>query len=137
MKKSLNALPDIKETLNLVASDCGRLYWDQNFENLQKVERYFFITDVPVGEVRGRHAHLICKQKLIVVSGRIELSMWFGEARTKLTLNRGESVLIPERVWAEQKYLEQNTILLVLCDRPYDPEDYVRDFEEFKCLQKP
>jgi hypothetical protein len=136
MKKLINILPEIKETLNLVISDCGRLYWDQSFANLKKVERYFFITDVPVGEIRGGHAHLICKQKLIVVSGRIELSMWFGEAETKITLNRGESVLIPERVWAEQKYLEQHTILLVLCDQTYDPEDYVRDFEQFKCLKQ-
>ena len=41
-------------------------------------------------------------------------------------------LLIAPGIWTEQKYIENNTILTVLCDRPYDEEDYVRNYDDFK-----
>lgn len=31
----------------------------------------------------------------------------------------------------EQVYCEDNTILIVLCDKGYDPDDYIRSFDEY------
>jgi len=39
--------------------------------------------------------------------------------------------LIPPTIWAEQTYLQENTIVLVLCDQFYDEADYIRDYDAF------
>jgi hypothetical protein len=38
---------------------------------------------------------------------------------------------IPPGLWAEQIYRDPATLLLVLCDRLYEAEDYIRDMEAF------
>ena len=43
----------------------------------------------------------------------------------------GRGVLVPQGVWAEQRYLEDKTMILVLCDQPYEEADYIRNYEEF------
>jgi hypothetical protein len=44
--------------------------------------------------------------------------------------------VIPPGIWAEQVYEEENSILMVLCDREYDEGDYIRDFNEFLLFKK-
>jgi hypothetical protein len=41
-------------------------------------------------------------------------------------------LLILPGVWAEQKYLENSSILTVLCDQPFNEEEYIRNYDEFK-----
>ena len=38
--------------------------------------------------------------------------------------------------WAEQTYMTDDTILMVMCDRLYAVEDYIRNFEEFLKYEK-
>ena len=38
-------------------------------------------------------------------------------------------------VWAAQYVHSEDAVLLVLASQAYDPEDYVRDFEEFRSLK--
>ena len=37
-------------------------------------------------------------------------------------------------VWSSQKYLEQNTIINVLCNELYDAKDYIHDLDEFRSM---
>ena len=46
-----------------------------------------------------------------------------------------EALYIPEMIWDEQVYYDKNTVLLVLSDTLYDPEDYIDDYEEFRSLK--
>ena len=50
--------------------------------------------------------------------------------------NPTQGILIPPGIWAEQVYKEENSILMVLCDREYDEGDYIRDFNEFLLFTK-
>ena len=38
---------------------------------------------------------------------------------------------IPSGIWAEQHYKTMNAALTVLCDRSYEPDDYIREYSEF------
>ena len=41
-------------------------------------------------------------------------------------------LLLPPGIWAKEEYLTDGAVLMVLCDRGYENEDYIRNYEEFK-----
>jgi len=49
-------------------------------------------------------------------------------------IDRG--LLVPNGIWAEQRYLDSDNVLMVLCDRPYEEHDYIRDYREFLAFRK-
>lgn len=84
------------------------------------------------GAVRGKHAHYRCTQLLICVSGAILVTCFDGTITEKVVLeNCGEGILIPAGVWATQEYQKDDSVMMVLCDRGYEPEDYIRDYQMF------
>ena len=94
------------------------------------VKRVFYIKE-NAGAIGGNHAHILCKQYLICMNGKVELLCFDGKEEKKYTLEpEGFGVLINNGIWAQQKYLINNTILLVICDRVYEKSDYIYNFEE-------
>lgn len=90
--------------------------------------RAFFVTDVPPGSVRGRHAHRHGQQILICQLGRVQILLRSEDAQELVVIEPdGPGLLLDTGVWSEQRYLESNSTLLVLCSHPYDPELYVDD----------
>jgi mannose-6-phosphate isomerase-like protein (cupin superfamily) len=98
--------------------------------------RFFFVC-APVGALRGKHAHHVGRQFLAVVAGHVKVVMTdlSGNA-TAFNLRVGQGLYLPPQVWATQEFVEPNSVLLVLCDLPYDEEDYIRDEREFLALKK-
>ena len=96
----------------------------------------FFITDVPVGVTRGRHAHKECVQIISVISGEIELLVEEpdGSRFTVFLDNDKDSFLLSANCWAEQRYTKPNTILFVICSKKYDDADYIRDLNTFRSV---
>ena len=41
-------------------------------------------------------------------------------------------LLVPPAIWAEQNYLENNSSMTVICDRPYEVKDYISNYKLFK-----
>jgi len=96
------------------------------------IERVFVVRGFE-GAVRGQHAHKTCSQFLTCVYGSVEVLCKDGSFDLTFILDRPEvGLLIPPNIWAEQTYLKDNSVLTVLCDKPYDAEDYIRDFDEYK-----
>nr|WP_068430209.1 FdtA/QdtA family cupin domain-containing protein [Magnetospirillum sp. XM-1]CUW37985.1 conserved protein of unknown function \ len=96
------------------------------------IRRTFVVAGVAPGVKRGHHAHRECHQLLICLGGRISVSVSDGGAPRIFTLERlGDCLHIPPGLWAEQVYEEPGTILMVLCDQPYDEGDYLREFDQF------
>jgi dTDP-4-dehydrorhamnose 3,5-epimerase-like enzyme len=95
-------------------------------------QRWFMVYDVPSEHVRGEHAHRACEQFLICVSGQVMVAVDDGENRTEVLLD-GPSVgiYIPAGIWASQFRYDSDAVLLVLASLPYDPDDYIRDYDEF------
>jgi hypothetical protein len=60
------------------------------------------------------------------MSGCIALDLQLGEERRTVELNAvGDAVWVASPVWARQRYLTDNAMLLVFADTPYDPNSYV------------
>ncbi len=95
--------------------------------------RRVFTVLARAGDIRGDHAHKKCTQLLVCVSGKIRVSCDNGSAVTQHLLDSmGTGLLIPPGIWAKEEYLEESSVLMVLCDRGYEANDYIRDYQEFK-----
>jgi UDP-2-acetamido-3-amino-2,3-dideoxy-glucuronate N-acetyltransferase len=94
--------------------------------------RWFLVYDVPSREVRGEHAHRVCHQFLICVAGQVNVAVDDGERRSEVLLDEPTlGVYVPPRVWASQYRYDDDAVLLVLASDPYDPDDYIREYETF------
>lgn len=95
--------------------------------------RRVFTVSASSGDTRGDHAHRQCTQLLVCVSGAIRVSCDDGNTVSVHCLdNMGKGLLIPPGIWARQEYLVEGAVLMVLCDRGYEAEDYIRDYGDFK-----
>jgi len=92
-----------------------------------------FVVSAPAGTIRGRHAHKACSQFLICQTGSVEVLCTDGVDSATYALDRPDlGLLIPSGIWAQQTYLLDNSVLTVLCDQPYEAQDYIRDYAQFK-----
>jgi len=63
---------------------------------------------------------------LVCLQGRIEVLMRHHEEEVKLVLeNAPYGLVFGPGVWCQQKYLIENSILLVFASEPYTPESYI------------
>ena len=94
-------------------------------------KRVFYVTGVPAGEERGKHAHYTTKQILICVQGSILAKVDAGAQKTEVLLESGQYAIVNELEWDSQVFLTGNDILLVICSTPYDKSDYIEDYGQF------
>jgi UDP-2-acetamido-3-amino-2,3-dideoxy-glucuronate N-acetyltransferase len=97
------------------------------------VRRYFMVFDVPSEDVRGEHAHRKCHQFLLCVRGRCRAVVDDGHTRVEVALDRPNlGLYLPPMVWAIQYRHSADALLLVFASDYYDPDDYIRDYAEFR-----
>lgn len=98
-------------------------------------QRFFFISRVPGGEPRGIHAHRECHQFLVCVAGSVKAMCDDGESRNVYVLDEPEVGLhMPPLTWGTQYDFSDDAVLLVLASHPYDPDDYIHEYDEFMTL---
>jgi acetyltransferase-like isoleucine patch superfamily enzyme/dTDP-4-dehydrorhamnose 3,5-epimerase-like enzyme len=98
-------------------------------------KRFFTIFDVPTREVRGEHAHRTLHQFLVCLKGECAVLADDGHCREEIHLNTPAiGVHIPPMVWAVQYKFSQDAVLLVLASDIYNPQDYIRDYDEYRRL---
>lgn len=84
------------------------------------------------GAIRGSHAHRLCSQFMICVYGAVEVVCDDGQRRDNCLLDRDNlALLVPPGIWNTVEFRQDDSVLSVLCDRPYEEHDYVRDYAEF------
>lgn len=97
--------------------------------------RYFMVFDVPSAEVRGEHAHRSCQQFLICTKGKCAVVADDGRNREEFLLDSPHvGIYLPPMIWGVQYKYSQDATLLVFASELYDPNDYIRDYEEFLTL---
>ncbi|WP_262270213.1 WxcM-like domain-containing protein [Microvirga yunnanensis] len=95
-------------------------------------KRYFLVYNVPSREVRGEHAHKECEQFLICVRGSCGVLLDDGEKRIEVTLDRPDlGLYMPAMIWGTQYHYSPDAVLLVFASHGYDPNDYIRSYNEF------
>jgi dTDP-4-dehydrorhamnose 3,5-epimerase-like enzyme len=98
-----------------------------------KIERVYYLYDVPGGESRGGHAHKDLEQFIIAANGSFDVLLDDGYNSMKFHLNRSYyGLYIPRMVWRELDNFSSGSVCLVLASKPYKEEDYIRDYGEFK-----
>ena len=96
------------------------------------IKRVFTVT-AAAGESGGDHAHKRCTQLLVCVSGKIRVTCDDGSKVSDFLLDSTRmGLLMPPGIWARQEYLSEGATLMVLCDRFYEVEDYIRDYHDFE-----
>lgn len=97
-----------------------------------RIERAYWIYDVPGGEERGGHAYHENEEFIVALSGSFDVVVDDGISRSVFPLNRSYSgVYVPEGCWRELNNFSTNSLALILASTPYDETDYIRDYEEF------
>lgn len=97
-----------------------------------KLERVFWITNVPQGQTRGGHAHRTCAEIIIPLQGSFDI--YVDDARNSVSEHLSSpqrGILIPAGVWCELENFESGSICLVLASQEYDSDGYINDYQTF------
>jgi dTDP-4-dehydrorhamnose 3,5-epimerase-like enzyme len=97
-----------------------------------KIERVYWIYDVPGGQVRGGHAFKMQEELIVALSGSFDIKVDNGQKKLKFSLNRSYyGLYIPAGYWREMENFSTNSLALVLSSTIFSEEDYIREYEVF------
>jgi dTDP-4-dehydrorhamnose 3,5-epimerase-like enzyme len=98
-----------------------------------KIERTYWIYDVPGGEMRGGHAFKLQQEIIIALSGSFDVVINDGQNQIIYQLNRSYyGLYIPNGLWRHMENFSTNSVAMVLSSTPYDENDYIWNFEIYK-----
>ena len=98
-------------------------------------QRFFIIYNVPSQDVRGEHAHRLCEQFLVCLTGSVRAIVDDGTTREEYLLDTPSNGLhMPAMTWGTQYAYSADAVLAVFASRPYDDADYIRTYAEFESL---
>ena len=96
------------------------------------VNRVYYLYDVPGGESRGSHAHRELSQLIVAASGSFRVVLDDGSVKRSFILNRPyQGLLVKPGIWRDLDDFSSGAVCMVLASEVYQPEDYIRDYEEF------
>ena len=97
-----------------------------------KVKRFFYVYGKK-NQVRGNHAHKKCTQIFIPIFGKIKLNLNDGYKKKHLYLNHKKNygIIVPPKIWIDLHFLNKNSIVLVICDKKYEFEDYIDTYKKY------
>ena len=97
-----------------------------------KIERTYWIYDVPGGETRGGHAYKENQEFIVALSGSFDVVLDDGKEKKLFSLNRSYNGLyVPKGIWRQMENFSTNSLALILSSTKYDSADYIRDYGEF------
>lgn len=97
-----------------------------------EIKRFFAVYAVPSVEARGSHAHKACEQFLVCVRGSVRALVDDGHRRQEFILDSpAQGLYMPAMTWGTQYRYSEDAVLVVLASHEYDPDDYLRDYDDF------
>jgi len=110
------------------------------FENSNQIpfdiKRTYWIYDVPGGEIRGSHAFKESHEFIVALSGSFDVVLHDGEKEVKFNLNRSYyGLYVPNLLWRRVENFSTNSLALIVSSIPYNSNDYIRNFDEYKKLK--
>lgn len=102
-----------------------------------KIERTYWIYDVPGGETRGGHAFKQAEELIVALSGSFDIILDDGNTKRLFSLNRSYyGLYVPKGYWREMANFSTNSVALIMSSTKYDATDYIRDYHEFLTFLK-
>lgn len=98
-----------------------------------EIARIFYIYDSDADVVRGQHANRKSEFVLINVAGSCKVKVLDGKGNEAVfILNRPHTgIYLPTMVWKDMYDFSKDSVLLCLASQHYDPQEYIRDYDEF------
>lgn len=98
-----------------------------------RIGRTYWIYDVPGGEIRGGHAYRNNEEFIIALSGSFDVVLNNGIDEKRFHLNRSyNGIFVPKMTWRSLYNFSTNSLALVVSSTQFCPDDYIRDFEDFR-----
>jgi hypothetical protein len=119
-----------------ILDDRGNLTFIEGENHIPfKIERTYWIYDVPGGEKRGGHAYKELEELIIALSGSFDVVLDDGKEKHTFSLNRSYyGLYVPKMMWRQMENFSTNSLALILASGPYNEKDYLRDYELFKTM---
>jgi len=119
-----------------ILDERGNLSFFENEKQISfSIARVYWIYDVPGGEIRGGHAYKTLQEFIVALSGSFDVVLSDGKETKTFSLNRSYvGLYVPKMIWRHLENFSTNSLALIVADKEYDQEDYLRNFEDFKKL---
>jgi dTDP-4-dehydrorhamnose 3,5-epimerase-like enzyme len=116
----------------------GNLSFIEEYKHIPfKIERTYWIYDVPGGQVRGGHAFKAQQEFIVAISGSFDVVVDYGNEKQIFSLNRSYyGLYIPAGLWRQMENFSTNSLALVLSSTHYFEDDYIRDYDDFLNYRK-
>jgi len=102
-----------------------------------KIERVYYLYDVPSDAYRGGHAHRELIQFMVPLSGSFDVILDDGTSKRRIMLNKPNiGILIPTGIWRELENFSSGAVCLVLASHEFDVKDYLWKYEDFLLEKK-
>lgn len=102
-----------------------------------KIERVYWIYDVPGGQIRGGHAFKKQKEFIIALSGSFDVVVDSGSEKKVFSLNRSYyGLYIPAGLWRQMENFSTNSLAMVVSSTTFSELDYIRDYNVFLKSEK-
>lgn len=97
-----------------------------------KIERTYWIYDVPGGQVRGGHAFKEQQELIVALSGSFDVLVDDGKKKETFSLNRSYyGLYLPAGLWRQMQNFSTNSLAMVLSSTNFTEEDYIREYSDF------
>ncbi len=97
-----------------------------------RIERIFYLSNIGQNEQRGNHAHEELNQFILCVSGSFDIELDNGKFKNNYTMsNNGTGLFVDGLVWRTMTNFTSDAVMIVLCDRVYNDDIVIRDYEEY------
>lgn len=98
-----------------------------------KIQRVYWIHNVPQGEERGKHSNKEIYEYVVAVNGSVDITLEDINGRREYHLDaKDKGLLIPPDTWDELRNFSPDAVLLVLASHGYNADTYINSYEEFQ-----
>jgi dTDP-4-dehydrorhamnose 3,5-epimerase-like enzyme len=98
-----------------------------------EIKRIFYIYGTNDDSIRGNHANKESEFFMICLTGSCKIKIYdqTGNSLVYILDSPDKGLFVPKYIWKEMYDFQENTILLVLSNKKYSPDEYLRNFDEF------
>ncbi len=116
-----------------IEDDRGNLSFIEEENHIPfKINRVYWIYDVPGGEFRGSHAFKKSEEFIVSLSGSFDVVLHNGKEEKKFSLSRSYyGLYVPNGIFRRLENFSTNSVALILTSTLFDESDYIRNFKEF------